>query len=145
MTGERQVDTEGKSARVSARTWTVGLRVLIVADDPDLGDWLLEEFQNSGCAVALATRGHEALDLIRTALVDVVIAEMGFPEMPGMDLLRALQAMTNMPKRPKVILTATRQSEYLRSRAVANGASAVLCKPFRMDQLLALVATALGD
>jgi DNA-binding response OmpR family regulator len=145
MTGERQVDTEVKAARGSSGIWTVGPRILVIADDPELGDWLFEEFQNRGCAVALATRRHEALDLVRSGLVDLVVAEMGFPEMPGMDLLRALQSMTNMPKRPKVILTATRQSEYLKSRVVANGASAVLCKPFRMEQLLALVATVLGD
>ena len=142
MTCERQVDTEVKAAKGGSRIGTVELRILVMADDPDFGDWLLEEFQNSGCTVALATRGHEALGLLRSGLVDLVVAEMGFPEMPGMDLLRALQKMR---KRPKVILTATRQSEYLKSRAVANGASAVLCKPFRMEQLLVLVATALGD
>jgi DNA-binding response OmpR family regulator len=74
--------------------------------------------------------------------VEIVISEMGLPDLPGMDLLRELQSM---PKMPKVILTAGHQLDFLDSRAIENGASAVLCKPFRIEQLFALIAQALGN
>jgi DNA-binding NtrC family response regulator len=117
-------------------------RILLIADDPDLGDWLLEEFQHVGCAVALATRGQDGLALLRSGLVDVVISEMGLPDLPGMDLLRELQTMAKIPR---VILTTSRDSDFLASRAIQNGASAVLRKPFRMEQLLTAIARALGN
>jgi DNA-binding response OmpR family regulator len=143
MTGEKLIEAESERTRSSSsKTGQQGPRILIIADDPDLGEWLLEELQNSSCTVALATRGREALGLLRSGLVDLVLSEMGLPDLPGMDLLRELRGMT---KKPKVILMSSRQSEFLASRALKNGASAVLGKPFRMEQLLALVATALGN
>jgi len=117
-----------------------GTRILLVADDPVLGDWLLEEFKDVGCPVALATRGKDGLQLVQSGLVDVVISEMGLTDLPGMDLLRELHGMDKMPK---VILTTNRHSDFLAERAVQNGASAVLCKPFRIEELLAAIARSL--
>ncbi len=119
-----------------------GRRILVIADDADFGDWLLEEFRQSGATVALATRGRDGLSLVRSGLVDVVISEMGLHDLPGMDLLRELQSM---PKMPKVILTTSRHSDFLAMRAIEHGANAVLCKPFGMEQLWALVTHLLGD
>jgi CheY-like chemotaxis protein len=134
--------TEGARVRAGGTPSQQGPRVLLIADDPDLGDWLLEEFQHVGCAVALATRGQDGLELLRSGLVDVVISEMGLPDLPGMDLLRELQTLAKIPK---VILTTSRDSDSLASRAIQNGASAVLRKPFRMEQLLTSIARALGN
>ena len=134
--------TERARVRAAGTSSLHGPRILLIADDPDLGDWLLEEFQHVGCAVALATRGQDGLALLRSDLVDIVISEMGLADLPGMDLLRELQGMIRMPK---VILTTSRPSDFLASRAIQNGASAVLRKPFRMEQLLAAIAHALGN
>lgn len=118
------------------------LRILLVAEDPDLGDWLMEEFKYAGCAVALATCGKDGLQLVRSGLVDIVISEMGLSDLPGMDLLRELHFLPTMPK---VILTTNRHSQFLLTRAIENGASAVLYKPFRMEELLAAIAHSLGN
>jgi DNA-binding NtrC family response regulator len=140
------VDVDAKEewtrARAEAAQGHHGWRIVVLADDPDLGDWLWEEFHGAGSTVALATSGQEGLALLRSSEVDVVISEMGLPDLPDMDLLRELQAL---PKRPKVILTTSRHSAFLVARALEHGASAVLCKPFRIEKLLALVAHALGN
>jgi DNA-binding NtrC family response regulator len=128
--------------RVGASGLQRGARILVIADNPDFGDWLLEEFKYVGCTVALASRGQDALPLLRSGLVDVAISEMGLHDLPGMDLLREIQAMSAMPK---VILTTSRHSDFLASRAIENGASAVLCKPFTVEQLFAAIAHALGN
>lgn len=141
MTAERQIDVDTTRTSRVGRTWQLGPHVLIMAEDPDFGDWLLEEFQSSGCAVALATRGRDGLGLLRTGLVDLVVSEMTLLDLPGLDLL---QEVRSMKKPPKVILTSSRASDYLASRAIANGATAVLYKPFRIEQLLAVARRALG-
>jgi CheY-like chemotaxis protein len=117
-------------------------RILLIAEDEDLGDWLLEEFRRAGAVVALATSGREGLALVQSGLVDVVVSEMGLTDLPGIDLLRELRTMSKMPK---VILTTSRNSDFLAKRAIEQGASAVLCKPFGIGQLWALVAQALGN
>src|SRR6266542_4241497 len=107
------------SAAVHAKScW----RILLLIDDPDLGEWLLEELRLFNAAVALATKGRQGLALVRSGLVDVIISEMGLPDLPGMDLLRELGGM---PKMPKVILTTSRHSDFLAKRAIEHGASAV--------------------
>jgi DNA-binding NtrC family response regulator len=135
--GEASLRLPARSARHQC-----GRRILLIADDADLGDWLLEEFRQSGATVALATRGRDGLALVRSGLVDVVISEMGLRDLPGMDLLRELRSV---PKMPKVILTTSRHSDFLALRAIEHGASAILCKPFGMEQLWALVERLLGD
>jgi DNA-binding response OmpR family regulator len=141
MTGERQLDVVEEATKIG-RIWQQSPRILILAEDPDLGESLLEALQNNGCAVALATRGLEGLGLLRSGLVDLVVAEMALPDLPGMDLLQEVRALKKVPK---VILTTRHQSEFLAARAIENGASAVLCRPFGMEQMLALVARALAN
>ena len=107
-----------------------------------MGESLLEEFQNKGCAVALATRGRDGIRLLRSGLVDLIVSEMALPDLPGMDLL---QEVRSLKRRPKVILTTRHHSDYLAARALQNGASAVLCKPIQIGQMLALVAHVLRN
>lgn len=142
MVGEKHVAVTGEAPRQTSRIWQQGPRILIIAEDPDYGDWVLDEFQAIGCAVALSTTGREAVGLLRSGLVDVVLSEMGMSDLPGMDLLREVGAMN---RKPKVILTTSRHSEFLANRALEKGATAVLSKPFEIEQLFALVKTALGN
>jgi CheY-like chemotaxis protein len=117
-------------------------RVLLLDDDADRGEWLLDELRTTVSAVAWATKGREGMALVSSCAVDLVIAEMGLPDLPGLDLLRALRAS---PRMPKVILITNRRSDFLATRAIENGASAVMCKPFGGERLLALAAHLLGD
>jgi DNA-binding response OmpR family regulator len=137
-------DLGGEPYRPSSAAVYMGScwRILLLIDDPDLGDWLLDEFRLVNATVALATKGREGLPLARSGLVDAVISEMGLPDLPGMDLLRELDGMTKMPK---VILTTSRSSDFLAKRAIEHGASAVLHKPFDMQRLLMLMMHLLGD
>jgi two-component system response regulator QseB len=133
---------EARRAHAELPHFRRGVRILLVADNPDFGDWLMEELRYPICTVALANRGKDALSLIRAGLVDLVISEMGLPDLPGMDLLRELHGIDPMPK---VLLTTSRNSEFLATRAMENGASGVLCKPFSVEQLFAAIARALGN
>lgn len=130
-----------RSRNITARE-EGSLRILLLVDDEDLGEWLLEELRVLRAAVAWSTKGREGLTLARSGLVDVVISEMGLPDLPGMDLLRELRGMTKMPK---VILTTSRHSDFLAKRAIDDGASAVLSKPFQIEQLKALLINLLGN
>jgi DNA-binding response OmpR family regulator len=142
MVGAKQVEVTGEATRQTSRIWQQGPRILIIEENVDFGDWVQEELQASGCTVALSTTGRESMGLLKSGLVDVVLSEMGMPDLPGMDLLREVGAMN---RKPKVILTSSRHSEFLTKRALVNGASAVIGKPFAFEQLLALVKTVLGN
>jgi DNA-binding response OmpR family regulator len=59
--------------------------------------------------------------------------------------MHLLREFHGLPKMPKVILTTNRHSEFLATRSIENGASAVLVKPFHMEELLAAIARSLGN
>ena len=117
-------------------------RILLMIEDIDLGEWLLGELRLLGAFVAWSTKASEGLTLARSGLVDVVIAEMGLPDLHGMDLLRELRNMTKMPK---VILTTSCHFDFLAKRAIEGGATAILSKPIQMEQLEELLTRLLGD
>lgn len=135
-------ETKGPGVQVDSASEAQARRILLLVDDPDQGHWLLDELRERAAPVAWSTKGREGLSLVRSGLVDVVVAEMGLPDLPGLDLLRELRSL---PAMPKVILTANHRSEFLAARAIEGGASAVLCKPYTIDQLLALVAHLFGN
>ncbi len=142
MVGEKQAEVSQQATRQTSRIWQQGPRILIVAEDPDFGGWLLESFQARGSTVALATTGKEGKDLLQSGLVDVVLAEMTMSDLPGMTLLQEVESLS---RKPKVFLTTIGDREFLVQRALQNGATAVLQRPFPIERLVALVKTSLGD
>lgn len=142
MVGEKQAEVSQQATRQTSRIWQQGPRILIVAEDPDFGGWLLESFQARGSTVALATTGKEGKDLLQSGLVDVVLAEMTMSDLPGMTLLQEVESLS---RKPKVFLTTIGGREFLVQRALQNGATAVLQRPFPIERLVALVKTSLGD
>lgn len=142
MVGEKQVEVSQQAKRQTSRIWQQRPRILIVAEDPEFGGWLLESFQARGSTVALATTGREGKGLLQSGLVDVVLSEMTMSDLPGMTLL---QEVWSMNRKPKVFLTTLGDREFLVQRALHNGASGVLRRPFPIERLVALVKTSLGD
>jgi DNA-binding response OmpR family regulator len=67
------------------------VNVLIVDDDPEIGQTLAHLLERRKHVVTLATRGQDALALARSAPFDVVILDVRMPEMDGFDVLRALR------------------------------------------------------
>lgn len=116
------------------------LVVVVVAPDLAMGEWVCDELERVGYRVVLAESGRRCIHLLQSGEVDVVISDMEQRDLPGLDLLRELQTLT---AKAKVILTTSLLSDWRTSRAIGLGASAVLRRPFRIERLLSLLATAL--
>ena len=65
--------------------------ILIVEDDPKVGESLRLLLKKRGSGILLAANGKEALSLFRQEVVDLVITDLVMPKMGGLDLLRAIQ------------------------------------------------------
>jgi DNA-binding response OmpR family regulator len=108
------------------------LRLLLVEDDRSLAAGLSLALRNKGFAVNHVARGDHALLAIRTDPPDLMILDLGLPDMDGLDVLRQLRS-TNRAL-PVLILTA-RDTTSEKIAGLDLGADDYLAKPFDIDEL----------
>jgi two-component system response regulator TctD len=103
------------------------MRILVVEDDPDVGDAILRRLRGDGHGVDFLTDGESADDVLQYQQYDLVVLDIGLPGMDGISVLRAMRRRGN--KTPVLMLTARSQIED-RVDALDVGADDYLPKPF---------------
>ena len=115
-----------------------GGRVLLVDDDAALLRALAINLRSRGWVVTAAADGQSALRLAAEQEVDVVVLDLGLPDVDGLEVLRRLRAWSTTPV---VVLTA-RHSRQQTIAALDAGADDYVTKPFSVDELLARLRAA---
>jgi PAS domain S-box-containing protein len=120
-------------------------RVLVVDDDPDAVELVHELLTNAGAIVQTAHSASEALDRLGHFRPDVLVSDIGMPDVDGYGLIRSVRALAPASggKTPAVALTAYASAEDA-ERCVAAGFQAHLAKPVDPEQLLRAVASLAG-
>ncbi|MGV9608188.1 response regulator [Streptomyces sp. NPDC003631] len=113
-------------------------RVLVVEDDPQLVRALVINLQARRYGVDAAPDGATALRLAASRQPDVVILDLGLPDMDGVDVLKALRGWTRVP----VMVLSARQASDEKVAALDAGADDYVTKPFSMDELMARLRAA---
>ena len=113
------------------------MRVLLVEDDKLLADGMCTALKREGYAVDHAARGEEALALIERAEPDLMVLDLGLPDIDGVDVITALRARGLQV--PLLALTA-RDAVPDRVTGLRAGADDYLVKPFALSELLARIA-----
>jgi CheY-like chemotaxis protein len=127
----------GAGARPSGR---LGRRsIVVVEDDEDTRTVLAFMLEAEGARVAAAGRGEEAVTLAGRVRPDVVLCDIGLPDIDGMEVARRLRAQANLAGTRLIALTGFGQAEDVR-QAIAAGFDAHVTKPVNLDQLMALLA-----
>jgi CheY-like chemotaxis protein len=122
-----------------------GLRILIVDDETDALDLISMELAQHGAMVTGAASAEEALQSLSQQTFDVLISDIGMPQMDGYDLIRQVrkqEAGTNKPI-PAIALTAYARVQD-RMRAILAGYSTHVAKPVEATELLTVVASLAG-
>ncbi|PHS69043.1 MAG: DNA-binding response regulator [Methylophaga sp.] len=110
------------------------MQVLFIEDDTALAKALIESLQREGFTVNHLAQGNLAVSSIMTDLPDIVILDLGLPDMDGTDVLKAIRKQS--ADLPILILTA-RTSLEDKVIGLDLGADDYLAKPFEVDELLA--------
>lgn len=116
-------------------------RVLVVDDEASIRDLLSKTLALADYEVDTAADGTSALDRMRSAAYDLLIADLKMPGMDGLTLIR--QAKRLKSDLPIIIITGF-STESSAIEAVNLGVAGYLTKPFRVPQVLAAAAKALG-
>ncbi|MEH2115070.1 PAS domain-containing hybrid sensor histidine kinase/response regulator [Nostoc sp.] len=123
-----------------------GLRILIVDDDVDTREFLHFLLQQNGALITAAASVNEAASIIAQAVPNLLISDLGMPEIDGYSLIKLLRAM---PKEkggeiPVIALTAY-AGESDRDRVLAAGFQKHIAKPVQPTELLTSIADLLGQ
>ena len=115
------------------------LKVLVVDDEPPIRKLLRMGLSTQGYEILEAPNGKASLDLL-SQNPDLVILDLGLPDMQGLELLRMMRARNEAV--PIVVLS-SRGDEVGKVQALDLGADDYVTKPFGMDELLARMRAAL--
>ena len=115
------------------------IRVLIVDDEAAIRRALRPPLMELGFQIAEASRGEEALQLLRASSYDVVLLDINMPGIGGIETLRRIRAFA--PRLP-VLMVTVRDGEEEKVEALELGADDYITKPFSIRELIARVRTA---
>ncbi len=114
-------------------------RVLVVDDEPTLVRALAINLRARGWEVVTAHDGTGALEAASDRHPDVVVLDLGLPDIDGVEVIRGLRGWTRVP----IIVLSARQVSDDKVEALDAGADDYMTKPFGMDELLARLRAAL--
>jgi CheY-like chemotaxis protein len=121
-----------------------GLKVLFVDDEPDARALVKRLLEECGAEVTTASSALQALDLLAGFKPELVISDIGMPDIDGYEFLRKLRTRSDPSARiPAIALTAFARSED-RTRALRAGYINHVAKPIEPSELLATIAVVSG-
>lgn len=116
-----------------------GRRVLIVDDETSIRRYLRAALSAQGFAVHEAANGQEALNAVITNRPDIIILDLGLPDIDGIEVTRRLREWSQIP----IIILSVREAEQDKIAALDAGADDYLTKPFSTGELMARMRVAM--
>jgi two-component system, OmpR family, KDP operon response regulator KdpE len=113
--------------------------ILVIDDEPQILRAIRTILTEKQFRVTTASRGEEGLALAATTQPDLIILDLGLPDMDGVEVCTRLREWTQIP----IIILSVRDSERDKVAALDMGADDYLTKPFGIEELLARVRVAL--
>ena len=115
------------------------ISVLVIEDEKSICDFISRTLELNGYKVMTAFTGKDGLQAITSALPDLVLLDLGLPDMDGNDVIRETRKWSGMP----IIVISARTQEKEKVEALDAGADDYITKPFGTSELLARIRTAM--
>lgn len=114
-------------------------KILVVEDEDVISNFLSAVLRSEGYSVVRAVTGRDAISLSATDPPDLVLLDMGLPDIDGMNVLKSIRGWSDLP----VIIVSARQDEDEKVAALDLGANDYITKPFGNNELLARIRSCL--
>lgn len=114
-------------------------KILVVEDEKSIAHFISTVLNSNGYEAMQARTGAEAMSMISSHCPDLIILDLGLPDMDGLEILRGLRTWSSLP----VVVVSARSHERDKVDALDLGADDYLTKPFGTDELLARVRAAI--
>ena len=111
--------------------------ILAVEDDAPIRNLISTTLKTNDYRYQLASNGKEAILAVSTQNPDIVLLDLGLPDMDGVEVIRTIRSWSNLP----IIVISARSEERGKIEALDAGADDYLTKPFSVEELLARIRT----
>lgn len=113
--------------------------ILVIDDDETICSYVTDSLSGNGYRITTASSGREGLSLAASLCPDVILLDLGLPDIDGCEVLRRLRSWSQIP----VIVISMRTGEPDKVNALDMGADDYLTKPFGVAELMARIRTSL--
>ena len=113
-------------------------KIIVVEDDMQIQKFIRYALDNEGFQHLAARTGQEALSLLVSEQIDIMLLDLGLPDFDGMDIIKKVREWSDMP----IIVVSARDQVKEKAVVLDNGADDYLTKPFFAAELLARVRVA---
>ncbi len=113
--------------------------ILLIEDERNICNFIVTTLKNNNYKVTYALNAASGLSLAASACPDLILLDLGLPDMDGIDVIRNIRNWSNMP----IIVISARTQEKEKVDALDAGADDYITKPFGTPELLARIRTAL--
>ena len=122
---------------------TTPAHILVVDDEPNILNTMTPLLRSRGYEVSSASNGRRAIEAIERSKPDLVVLDLGLPDLDGVEVCRLVRERSNVP----IVVLSARRTEADKVRALDIGADDYVTKPFGAEELLARIRVALrrGD
>lgn len=114
-------------------------RILLVEDDIQIRNFMAYTLENAGFEVSAVSVGKDAVDSMTKQPSDLVLLDLGLPDMDGTDVLHIIRGMSDVP----IIIVSARDRDEEKVAALDDGADDYLTKPFSASELMARIRVAM--
>ncbi len=113
--------------------------VLLIEDEKNIGDFIKKVLVANEYRVMVSVTGSDGLSMITSHCPDIVLLDLGLPDMDGVDIIRKVRDWSSIP----IIVISARTQEKDKVEALDAGADDYITKPFGNSELLARIRTAI--
>ena len=110
-------------------------RVLVIEDDKSIRNFFRTVLEANNYDVLIATTGAEGYSMVTSQCPDVVILDLGLPDIDGVEVIKKIRTWSNMP----IIVISARSEDMDKIEALDAGADDYITKPFSVEELLARI------
>lgn len=114
------------------------LQILVVEDDAPVRNLIITTLKTHEYKYIVAENGEQAIRQASTCNPDIVLLDLGLPDMDGVEVIKTIRTWSNMP----IIVLSARSEDTDKIEALDNGADDYLTKPFSVEELLARIRVA---
>ena len=114
-------------------------RILIIEDEQSVSHFISAILSSNGYDAIIAHSGSEALSMISSHCPDLIVLDLGLPDMDGVEILRSVRSWSSLP----IVVVSARTHESDKVEALDAGADDYIAKPFGTGELLARIRAAI--
>ncbi|MDY5496426.1 MAG: response regulator transcription factor [Anaerobutyricum sp.] len=114
-------------------------KILVIEDDVQIQNFMVYTLENAGFTVEGVVKGKDGIDYMIRKNADLILLDLGLPDMDGMDVLRKIREWSEVP----IIVVSARDQDKEKVAALDDGADDYLTKPFSATELMVRIRVAL--